>query len=317
MSYGSWIRDDYSGSDWCDGFDQFVVALLRGGTATNSAARGDGRSTCYLRIDFTNRDPAYAGTSTLWPCTAEFMGGGSCDCDSGDSLMEFGGYPCDIGVDSGESGFCGADWDDFSLHYLEPSWWFNPLIGETILVGSYCLSANPSYYQEPDTDCGSTLAVGHGFNVRMHPVRLAFDAIRADYALTWARIALAFALEHDIWYWIPASRLARFVLRIITGWGETLIHELGHTYCGGGHCSVHDCCFELAAQAWSCRVTAFLGLPSSSDWPDWSATAPDDRISYGTTCEEDDGRHVFTWCDLVRPYEPGAAAVFWSTGCIS
>jgi hypothetical protein len=162
----------------------------------------------------------------------------------------------------------------------------------------------------------------------MHPIRLAFDGVRCDYALFLARIAHDYWLEsHDWDYLAYASRLARFALRVIASWGKLLIHEMGHTFLGLGHCE-WDCCFDVAANAWLCKVRGWLGLPEDDDKPWYVPRAEKQGTDCGAswppeedgTDEEDErswwiGYGMFYRCDVRRFGVAGQEARYCATGC--
>lgn len=137
------------------------------------------------------------------------------------------------------------------------------------------------------------------------------------HALHLARLALAYAMEEDITYILPAIRLARFALRVIASWGATLIHEIGHTWLGGGHCR-WECCFEHAERGWLCNAVSLLGLPWGEDYPEWT-TLPE----AGWACVVDiDWTHgllhnrAWSSCTLPEPFVPGHEGEYIGLPCI-
>jgi len=183
------------------------------------------------------------------------------------------------------------------------------------------LSTNSDSYQLPDHGCVNT-AVGDNFGVTMHPVRLAFDGVRCDYALFLARLAYDYAMENPILnvdYALSAIRLASFALRVIANWGRLFIHELGHTYCGRGHCN-WDCCFDTASYAWLCKVRGLLGLPGTTDWP----TYVGDTDGSDEACTEDENyglvslsTGIYTRCNVVEYGIPGQQSHYCATPCMT
>lgn len=193
--------------------------------------------------------------------------------------------------------------------------------------------------QGVDSDCGGVGApfgFGGNWSVNFVAAPFAADAMVMDGILFLAR------LVHDInrlsvpmtaftppTFFLPsggltlnpdwqagraaATQMASFALRLAANWGYRLIHELGHTYTGGSnHCVDFDCCFELAAQRWLCKVEGRLGMPfcpySDSDGTDFSSPNEFDANNcYDPSGGSSSNAAVGMRCTLDRPGE-----VSWS-----
>lgn len=108
-----------------------------------------------------------------------------------------------------------------------------------------------------------------------------------------------------------AFRVARYALGVLVDLGRRMIHEAGHTFLGSGHCDPWGCCFDVAAEAWACRVQAWLGIPRQGYEPRYGGDYdhPDPVIDEPCeTCSRDDGvTQYFPYrCDRVEegvPYQ--------------
>ena len=92
---------------------------------------------------------------------------------------------------------------------------------------------------------------------------LAWTGFVVDRILHLARLAWDYArYSGSTAHEVAARELGRYALGPMVRVGQTLIHEIGHTWVGhGGHCA-YQCCFEAAAVAWGCAIRGKLGLPA-------------------------------------------------------
>jgi hypothetical protein len=100
--------------------------------------------------------------------------------------------------------------------------------------------------------------------------RIAFRGYQLDFTMFWARVALQYAYERGDWKaWYGSWVYTRAALSNMVEYGRLWVHEMGHLHMGqGGHCSGEvrvprldtACCFDIAAEAWKCRVASRLGL---------------------------------------------------------
>ena len=282
----------------CRKFPEFLEAMLEGKSAERHEAYfGDGRrESCSLAIHYSSAQRGYGPVNE--PCHSWKLA---------DTCHE--GY---------NPGVCdGKTWDDWDLRWVGSE-------------GCYTGRESGEDCQPPKSGCGG-IAFGGSWNVVFPPNQLAYHGLVADRIMHLARLALdyAYALgdEGDLAgaaeYLLTAQRLSRYVLCMLADHGETLIHEIGHVYLGGGHCPHgHHCCFESASNAWKCRVRAHLGIPlytyerrGSGDFDNPDAAFLDNCAS----CSTDSGtlRYHALYCDTVVDGTPGQVATVAALPCWS
>jgi len=278
----------------CDDFSSFVGLVLRGIPVRNVEDLGP----CVPTFHFRNSDidNAYfvpdGGRSIVPACTdAEIS------------------YACDDGflpvASSSAAANPGLDWSKAFPLTMGPD--------------DYLVAPDPTFpLGRPNVGRPIAYVADGTMSVTQHPALLAFDGYSIDFILYLARMALDYARDPEVGlgdsaaddFRQAASELARYALRILVDRGRLLIHELGHAWLGGGHCS-HDCCFDLSAARWECAVTALLGLPI-----EWGSTvdATWDRTLAAVGCNDTLGVATYA-CTLDAPGEVGGQAFFSCRGC--
>ncbi len=270
-------------NDVCSGLTEFIEDLLEGRGSITS----DWKDACFLTINYRNADSTFPRVHDS--CNE------SKDCDSV------------------YNGTCASlVWDDWT-----PQW---------VAAGSCYTGGSSDACERPHTDCG-TYAVGGDFGVTFQPVHLAFDAYVCDRILFLARLALDYALDRlealdldaAFDYAQVASRLGRYALVVVADRASVLVHEIGHSFLGKGHCKF-DCCFEVASQAWLCEVRGHLGLPRNTFSPRSSGDFdnPDGTLYEPcNVCGKDWGRntHHLYFCDVATEGQPLEEVVFFAGGC--
>lgn len=290
--YADEVIDEYSQSNYCDGFNIFIKTLIVGGEAYNKLIPGatDSSQSCRLSIHFKNLTGALGLYGSLWETD-----------DSGLAKSYRTDPPprchpedkCNTGFDLSNPSIAWNDWT--------PAWrWVTS--GEENFF--YIAATRP----DPDEngndgeqgvrpDVGTLSFIrGGNFDITAHPAHLAFDGYVCDQIMFQARTLYDYARTTmnpgSIEYLIAmqtAMRISRFALRIIAYWGRFLIHEIGHSYTGsGGHCD-SGCCFELASQRWLCKMLGQLELPIDVYYPtgdgDWR-TSYDSSETTASNCSE-------------------------------
>ena len=237
-----------------------------------------------------------------------------------------GGMSCEKGTfkrSDPDKAWCDSGpWDDWA-----PQWF----------TDGGCINGTRDDMGEPPTDCaqpanrcGQSGAGGPSFVTWAAPINLAFFGYVADYQLFLARMALDVGIQkfwENLWdgdisealdYFTDAQRLARYALGLMLEHANTVIHEMGHAYLGGGHCE-HNCCFEVIAEHWECKVRGLLGLAhqtyTTRGSSDWQA----DEAFFHQTAKCGKGEqagHLIYSCDVHEVGSIGEAAAFCSTGCL-
>lgn len=294
-TYVEHVEDDRT-PEPCEGIRSFMTTLLEDGEATN-----DSGTTCSLTVSFRNAESGYDYVNA--PCKTPVL-----DCDDGYQLK--GGT-----ITQGEP------FNDYALYWVS---------------STSCLSGKSAADSNCDEPWPGTTSNSFGdpdrFGVVTHPIHLHFRGAVCDYILFLARLAMDYALSGALEFWdalallVDASRLARYALRVISGFSELLVHEIGHVYAGGNHCDSGSgnnlACMEIAARQWGCKVRGVLGLPSrtfSQQNTDGGFPATDDDW------DRDAHEHVnlsatfnrWEYCDTVKEGTPGQDARYCSTVCLT
>ncbi len=219
----------------CDGFAPFVRDLLEGAYPERNSAGAP--ASCFVNFNYRNAESGWDRLNA------------SCTLSSAKS-------ECDVGFDpNANPRVSGYPWNNWT-----PVWQPD--------LNCWATNESPSSCRLPDGSLSENVAIGGDFNVTSLPVDLAYRGLVADYAMGLARMCqdYAYHLAEDGDFWgsltqfETATRLARYALAAMVVHAKILIHEMGHTYAGDNHCE-HDCCFEIGARRWLCRVNAHLGLP--------------------------------------------------------
>lgn len=282
-----------AGGGACRGFDTFATELLEGNYATNDAGER-----CSLTINLRNADDRYAQLRDA--CTAQ--------------------KPCDGGFNQDTT--CDTTPCCESTPWEPMTWTWVSSTGRNCWSGARADHCDP-----PDTGCAMA-AIGNDFNATFEPATLGWDGFVVDWVMYLARLAWDYSrsgvpdLEGALAAADAASKLARYALRIIANWGRILIHEIGHSYLGGGHC-VFECCFDRTSRNWLCHVRGRLGLPGDPYTPAYVASLniyddfePTDHFTRQTSACDDDGENYTHWsCDVQANGVVGQHADFCSSGC--
>ena len=297
-TYSSWIADSgYSRTDYC-ARGRFGDEPLTFGLFVNSLCHGvstylsQTQTECDLRVfviavDDRNSDQASS-------CVTEQQGGNPFACGEGRTSSD-------------GSKNCGDTAD---------AWAPGSLVTAKYADGNSYTSWRTSDHSDAATipnGCADGLrANGGNFALRMHSTEFGFKGFILDWLLFWARAAVDYASTGpDPGTWLDlllkARTMATFALSLPAEMGRVLIHEIGHTYLGGGHCDPWRCCFDMSARAWLCRTQAELGLQNDIvHMSDLGKEPLPFGSAYASACtagSTDDGisQYYFTWCDLVEP----------------
>ncbi len=246
--FQTYARESWSGSDACEHFHNFIGDVLRGDAATSRE---------YEKATWLGTEEAQHG-----PCQLSILVVSTSTDVTPRAVTTCDRETPDVCHQSDEDGhFYGGQFDDWSADLTSKNWWGTD-------YWSFYERASGSR-SGPHTSPAAS-ASPTGFAVRLPAVRIAWEGFVLDYAISWARVALQYALEEgDVAAFVSAWKLARAGAARLPRLGRLLIHEIGHVFMGtGGHCVCDTspscgCCFDMAAEAWVARVQARLGLPDS------------------------------------------------------
>jgi len=273
-AYHSYAEESWSGSPYCEGFPQFLGKLFSGRSAENRL--GD---TCFLRVHVRSEDPRFDG-ERVKTCHPGHETGDPCGARVGPSINS---GPFDSWTPVWEEVYTGQYYPMLSVEQD----------GEVL--------AFPALYEGGDLGAEGDW---RGFSIFMHANRLAFSGYQLDLALYQARLLHDYGTAvGDAGYVDDARLLARWALIDVVDKGRLLIHEAGHVWTGGGHC-VWNFCFEMAAQAWKCKVGALLGLQGRKEFPYPAPPAALELMTVATDDGDDGAKCRFTQACLVSA--PGA-----------
>lgn len=222
---------------------------------------------------------------------------------------------CSAGFSPGAEGCAGVEWDSYNISVDE---------------SRSCYTSQPyGDYRGPTTGCDPR-ATGGDFEVNLHPVDIAWLGAVVDRIMFIAHMCLDYSAgfrrsdELGDTFRLQAEYLSRYALMLMADQARVIVHEVGHVFLGESHCSDgHNCCFDVAADAWFCRVTARLGLPSAV----YNSAVVPGRTDFHLTesvvvdacngCSRDDARDRYhpTLCDVGAWGVPGQRAVFFSDRC--
>lgn len=299
------IEDRCTTSSLCQGFGGWFQRVLKGHVDATNVDTGP----CKVQLHFRSADAA-----TAWsPPTGDATWYDT--CPGGESVVGTVGPSDERSCSNGfkpSTGVAGRAWDQWDLSWDESRKVLFPSDG-IFTFGPNTILPNPG------TD---VLAHGHDFKVVQHPSILAATGVMCDYLLFLGRLAYDYyratwsASLRPSWRVLPrrARTFARYALRLLAERGRLLIHELGHTYTGGGHCgSSNACCFEYAARLWESRVVANMGLPALPGYDD-PVLGRDSIRFYLTSCQ-DDGGDAYAEATLYTPDEAGGTGEFACRSC--
>ncbi|MFT5582472.1 MAG: hypothetical protein ACI9VR_000048 [Cognaticolwellia sp.] len=245
LVYVGWseVRDDYTGTDFCSGFGNYVANSLSGLRAENQPRRqesGKSRFACRFRWDIFGGSVDGMDDRARNDCVG-------IELSSGQNCKE--GFKPDFpNCDSFKA------WNDWT-----PIWEDGP----SVWAGNVDPSGTKaSGYRPEDGTCPGGYSPSTDASVKTKSWAVAFDACVADQILFWARMSLDYGRQtYSFSHLRGAEYIGRYALRMIAGSGRTLIHEMGHSFMGQGcHCP-WNCCFEIAAQRWLCKTMGQNGLP--------------------------------------------------------
>jgi hypothetical protein len=274
---------------WCERFPKFVRNMLRDESykRSNNYSDSGGRDTCFITLNFRNTQSEYARVGAG-------CGGDESACD------EF----------NHDSGCGGEKWYAFKWQWVSDE-------------GCYTGRSDLSDCERPKSGCENQAIGGH-WNATFHPVHLAWYGLVSDRILNLARMALDYSIHlaqessvaWDEVYALheDAVHLARYPLRMMVDYGHTIVHEIGHSWLGTGHCADQkNCCFDAAGRAWACRVMGHLGLPHNV----YEAYGSDDypgTYRYDAECESC-GSGYYWGCGIDEVGVPYQDARFYAWDC--
>jgi hypothetical protein len=310
LDYGGWRSDVEARVTECKGMKDFVETLLNGGS---SRGRDNWREdSCYLTISYRSdgSDP-HEVTPACEP---------SYGCD--DPFRPDGDTAC-----------TGLAWDDWTLEWQ---------------ASERCFTSDGSSTGEcerPDTAAAGSDCAIHAFHkdfaVNLHASELAYQGAVCDYVMFLARLALDYAdwltMQGEMTsrvdsYKATADLLGRYVLIVLAYNGRHWIHEIGHAWLGssaptydtddftwaGPHCEF-NCCNDVVADNWWCKVRGWMGLPyyqyesyGSNDF-DPGAGVVVDRTA--DSCSTDVGAVRIWSCDVIETGSIHEQAKYCGTGC--
>lgn len=281
-SYHAYAEESFSGTEYCEGFPEFLGKLFKGKSATNRL--GD---TCFLRVHVRSQDGRF-DDKRVATCAPGYETADPCGARTGP------------GINSGP-------FDTWEPHWLSAG------TGGDVYPYLYVKDGG-EVMGTPTVEGESGGAEGDrdGFSIFIHANRLAFAGYELDLALYFSRLLWDYGSETgDLGYLHDGHVLGRWALLGLVDKGRLLIHEAGHVWTGGGHCK-WGFCFEMGAQAWVCELTALLGLPGTSLYP---SDVPPAAFRLGTA-GTDDGAEVncaFNYgCLISDPGVQGSGAGFYA-----
>jgi hypothetical protein len=313
MGYGGWRSDVESRVTECVGMAEFVVTLLNGGTSLGREEwERDSDDPCYLTISY--RSDGSDDHRVRQPCYS--------DCTCCEGYKPYGDYAC-----------AGLPWDAWTLGWQSRE---------------HCFTSDGSSTgdcERPDTSSApSSCRAGaphHQFSVNIHASELAYQGAVCDWVMYLARMAWDYsrwlasngAAAADVAaYAEVADQLARYALLVLAYNGRHWLHEIGHARLGkstptydtdnliwsGSHCEL-NCCNDVVADNWLCKVRGWLGLPfneyESYAGDDYDPNAEVVHRETADGCSADE-LAVRTWsCDVIQNGVPYEQACFCSTGC--
>jgi hypothetical protein len=193
---------------------------------------------------------------------------------------------------------------------------------------------DPSRCERPETKCDPHAYHDH-WTINLHASELAFQGSVCDWYLFWARAAYDYGRylagqgltgRADAAY-TAAHRWGRYVLGILAYNARHWIHEFGHAWLqgsdktygsAGGHCG-YNCCNDVVADYWLCKVRGHLGLPrgeyEAEEGDDFAKRYASWRTDDGS-CGTDNASAMRVWsCDVGDNGVQGQDASYCSTGC--
>ena len=175
----------------------------------------------------------------------------------------------------------------------------------------------------------------------MNASELAYQGAVCDRVMYLARIALDYsrwlaanggAASDVAAYAESADRMSRYAVVVLADNARTWLHELGHIWLDprsptydtddlpwhGAHCQF-NCCNDVVAEHWYCRVRGALGLPYRA----FESFSPDDYAydampayrSDHAQCSGDEYAVRIWSCDVTNNGDLDQPTYFCSTGC--
>lgn len=99
-------------------------------------------------------------------------------------------------------------------------------------------------------------------------------------------------------------------------YASVILHEIGHTYLGDGHCEGKNCCFIAASEAFDCRVRGRLGLPRNVNEARSAGDYNLEAQYEAEPCEKcGDDTFPHACFQVEEGKEPGSTGVFYGWKC--
>lgn len=307
---GSWRSTVESRVTECDGMPAFVISLLQG-------SRAEGRENwtgeaCYLTVSY--RSDGTDAHEVTAPCLSDYT------CEQ--QYKPTGSSACD-----------GLPWDAWTLDWQSSEHCFTS-------DGTTTGDCKRPDTEDPPSNCEQN-AHHNVFSINLHASELAYQGAVCDYVMYLARMALDYsrALSSSgapaatvAEYRDAADKLSRYALVVLAYNGRHWLHEIGHAWLGtsegtydtddrlwsGAHCQF-NCCNDVVADNWWCKVRGWLGLPlynyesyGSDDYDPTASTVDGDESD---ACSDDEYAVRIWSCDVVALGVPAQQAYFCSTGC--
>jgi hypothetical protein len=264
-SYGAHIGEHFTSEGLCDDdFVDFVVKLMKGKDASNYSEE----CSSDLRIHYMDTDSETATTfRTLWLPESLRQDEYTRSYCSGEVSLGCG--------DGFYTSLCATARSDLKLTWLpltSNAWGYFYHGYDPNNTGTVTASQAYNAYPSRLGVCESTGVATwpNYFDIQFHSIDQTYVAFLVDWILFVTRIALDFSYDmaavesyqgmSRTEYRDAAFGLGRYALCVVQERGARLIHELGHTWLGAGHAE-YECCFEIAALSWRCKVSGKLGLP--------------------------------------------------------
>jgi len=329
MSYAAYINEPCTGDEHCEGLWRFIKDGLSGDEVTNRHGVSCRFSFRFMNTDADNARVGASGeTSDAFRCGSKK--GDAYACNEGFLVTYW--YPGDEvppGTVVGPAGLFGRLYVDRGYPWdsgLPPSHMGSS--SHQWYPAKDAWTTNPGNMPMPAMTSGIIAYVlDRTFTVTRRPSNLAWRGYVVDSILYMARLAYDCAEsrisglsdEERSAYRTRSYELGRYALRILAEAGATLIHELGHVHNGeGGHCGHGQCCFELAAQRWTCALIETMGLPLRAGGSPHSDTWTT-RSYRESNGECPDGHDEYEppeyLCAIGVPGDPTSPWAFWCSAC--
>lgn len=262
----------------CDGFSEFVVEMLKG----NRARVGSAPQTRAEMDPEAFEDPSVEeGKRSYWARPRCRTGYVSVDIisrylDNPDwtspafenSCSRAPNVPCSDGFGLPSEERPSFRWDEYSIQIanINDTEWLATVTTPGGTSGGRAQFWAPPYPTE--FEGRRFKALGGGFRIQFHAIQIAAGADIVDRLLFAARATYDYVpflvesgdIEAAKRYLQSSREFGKMALAYISAWSRILVHEFGHLYVGGGHCT-WQCCFDGSAARMVCAISARVGLP--------------------------------------------------------